>query len=63
MRSVRLTYGDVGDIEKLEKDQTLTLRLIVTDRTCLVATRTLLEMIGRWGPASGHFEQLRPIIT
>ena len=42
-------YGDVGDIEKLEKDQTLTLRLIVTDRTCPVATGTLLEMTGRWG--------------
>ena len=25
MRPVRLTYGDVGDIEKLEKDRTLML--------------------------------------
>ena len=46
MRLVRLTYGDVGDTEKLEKDRTLMLRPIVTDRTHPVATGTLLEMIG-----------------
>ena len=56
-------YGDIGDTEKLEKDRTLMLRLIVTDRTRPVVTGTLLEMIGRWGPTSGHFEQLRPVIT
>ena len=62
MRPVRLTYGDVDDEEKLEKDRTLMLRPIVTDRTRLVATGTLLETIGRWGcyiwsicaAASGH---------
>ena len=30
MRSVRLTYGDIGDAEKVEKDRTLMLRPIVT---------------------------------
>ena len=44
MHPVRLTYDDVGDTEKLEKDQTLTVRPIVTDRTCPVVTGTLLEM-------------------
>ena len=63
MRPVRLTYVDVGDTEKLEKDRMLMLRPIVTDRTRPVTTGTLLEMIGRWGPTSGHFEQLRPVIT
>ena len=37
MRPVRLTYGDVGDTEKVEKDRTLMLCLIVTDRTCPIA--------------------------
>ena len=50
-------YGDVGDIEKLEKDRTLMLRPIVTDQMRPVATGTLLEMTGRWGPMSGRFEQ------
>ena len=63
MRSVRLTYSDVGDIEKLEKDRTLILCPIMIDRARPVTTGTLLEMIGRWGPTSGHFEQLRPVIT
>ena len=63
MRPVKLTYGDVDDKEKLEKDRTLMLRPIVTDRTRPVATGTLLEMTGRWGPTSGHFKQLRPVIT
>ena len=63
MRVVRLTYGDIGDVEKLEKDRTLMLHPFVTDRMRPVATGTLLEMIGCWGPASGHFEQLRPVIT
>ena len=54
---------EARNVEKLEKDRTLMLRLIETNRTCLVVTRTLLEMTGRWGPASGHFEQLCPIIT
>ena len=63
MHPVRLTYGDVGDVEKLEKDRTLMLRPIVIDRTRPVVTGTLLEMIGRWGPAFGHFEQLRLVIT
>ena len=49
MHSIRLTYGDVGDTEKLEKDRTLTLRPIVTDWTRPVATGTLLETIGHWG--------------
>ena len=48
MRPVRLTYGDVGDTEKLEKDQTLMLRPIVTDRTRPVMSGTLLEMTGCW---------------
>ena len=30
------------------------LRPIGIDRTRMVATGTLLEVIGRWGPASGH---------
>ena len=63
MRPVRLTYGDIDDEEKLEKDRTLMLHPIVTDRTRLVVTGTLLEMTGRWGSVSGHFEQLCPIIT
>ena len=63
MCPIRLTYGDVGNIEKLEKDRKLMLRPIVTDRTCLVASGTLLEMNGCWGPTSDHFEQLHPIIT
>ena len=33
MRSVRLTYDDVGDAKKVEKDRTLMLRPIVIDRT------------------------------
>ena len=45
-RPVRLTYGDIGDIEKLEKDWTLMLRSIMTDRTCPVVTGTLLETTG-----------------
>ena len=49
MRLVRLMYGDVGDIEKVEKDRTLMLRPIVTHRTRPVATGTLLETTGRWG--------------
>ena len=57
MHPVRLTYGDVGNTEKLEKDRTLMLRPIVTNRMRPVVTGTLLEMIGRWGPTSGHFEQ------
>ena len=63
MRPVRLTYGDVGDIEKVEKDRMLMLHPIMIDRTCPVTTGTLLEMIKRWGPAFGHFEQLRLVIT
>ena len=47
MRVVRLTYGDIGDVEKLEKDRTLMLRPIVIDRTRPVVTGTLLKMIGR----------------
>ena len=47
MRPVRLTYGDVGDVEKVEKDRTLMLRPIVTDRTRPVMSGTLLEMTGR----------------
>ena len=42
---------------------TLMLRLIVTDQTRPVMTGTLLEMIVRWGPAFGHFEQLCLVIT
>ena len=38
MRSVRLMYGDIGDAKKLEKDQTLMLRPIVTDWTRPVVT-------------------------
>ena len=49
MRPVRLTYNDVGDAEKVEKDQTLMLCSIVTDRMCLVVTGALLETTGRWG--------------
>ena len=49
MRLVRLTYGDVGDAEKVEKDQTLMLHPIVTDRTRLVTIGTLLETTGLWG--------------
>ena len=63
VRPVRLTYGDIDDVEKLEKDQTLMLRPIVTDQMCSVVTITLLETTGRWGPASSHFKQLRPVIT
>ena len=44
---VRLTYGDIGDTEKLEKDRTLMLCPIVTNRTRPVVTGTLLEMTGR----------------
>ena len=47
VRPVWLTYSDVGDTEKLEKDKTLTLRPIMTDRTRPVATGTLLETTGR----------------
>ena len=39
------------------------LRPIMTDWTRPVVTGTLLEMTGRWGPASGHFELLHPVIT
>ena len=63
MHLVRLMYSDVDVEEKLEKDRTLMLHPIVTDRTCPVATETLLETTGRWGPMSGHFEQLCPVIT
>ena len=49
MHPVRLTYSDVGDTEELEKDRTLMLHPIVTDRMRPVATSTLLEMTGRWG--------------
>ena len=49
MRPVRLMYGDVGDAEKVEKDQTLMMRPIVTDRTRPVMSGTLLETTGRWG--------------
>ena len=62
MRPVRLTYGDLSDVEKLEKDRTLMLRPIVTDRTRPVVTGTLLETTEHWGcyvrsvcaAASGH---------
>ena len=47
MRPVRLTYGDVGDAEKVEKDRMLMLRPIVIDRMRSVATGTLLEMTRR----------------
>ena len=33
MRPVRLTYGDVGRVEKLESDRTLVLRPITIDWT------------------------------
>ena len=46
MRVVRLTYGDIGDVEKLEKDRTLMLRPIVTDWTCPVAVEQLWELTG-----------------
>ena len=46
---MRLTYGDIGDAEKVEKDQTLMLRPIVIDRTRSVVTGTLLETTERWG--------------
>ena len=49
MRPVKLMYGDVGNTKKLEKDRTLTLCPIVTNRTRPVATGTLLETTGRWG--------------
>ena len=49
MCPVRLTYGDIGDAEKVEKDQMLMLRPIVIDRTRPVMIGTLLEMTGRWG--------------
>ena len=48
MRPVKLTYGDVGDAKKVEKDRTLMLRPIMTDRMHPVATGTLLEMTERW---------------
>ena len=60
---VRLTYDDVGDVEKLEKDRTLMLRPIMTGQTRSIVTGTLLETTGRWGPAFDHFEQLRLVIT
>ena len=41
MRPVRLTYGDVGDAEKVVKDRMLMLHPIVTDRTCLIAVERL----------------------
>ena len=63
MHPVRLTYGDVGDAEKLEKDRTLMLRPIVTDRMRPATTRTLLEVTRRRGPVSGLGTMLRPIIT
>ena len=63
MHLVRLMYSDVDVEEKLEKDRTLMLHPFVTDRMRPVATGTLLEMIGCWGPVSGHFERLRPVIT
>ena len=47
MRLIKLTYGDVGDTEMVEKDRMLMLRPIVTDLTCPVAASTLLETIGR----------------
>ena len=49
MRPVKLTNSDVGDIEKVKKDQMLMLCPILTDRTRPVATGTLLETTGRWG--------------
>ena len=39
------------------------LRPIMTNRTCPVVIGNLLETTGRWSPASGQFEQLRPVIT
>ena len=47
MRPIRLTYDDVGDAEKVEKDQMLMLRPIVIDRTRSVMSGTLLETTGR----------------
>ena len=44
MHPVRLTYSDVGDVEKLEKDQTLMLHSVMVDRTCLVAKQRLGEL-------------------
>ena len=41
--------ADVGDAEKVEKDRTLMLRPIRTNRTRPVAAGTLLETTGRWG--------------
>ena len=49
MRLVRLMYGDVGDTEKVVKDQTLMMRPIVTDRTRPITAGTLLEMTECWG--------------
>ena len=46
MLPVRLTYGDLGDAEKLEKERTLMLRPIVTDWTCPVAVEQLWELTG-----------------
>ena len=43
MRPVKLMYGDIGGTEKVEKDRTLMLRPIVTDRTRPVTTGTLLR--------------------
>ena len=40
MCPVRLLYGDVGDVEKMEKDRTLMLHPIMTDRMRSVATST-----------------------
>ena len=45
--------------QKMESDRTLVLRPIATDRTRPVMSGTLLEMTGRWGPASSQFELLR----
>ena len=44
---IRLTYDDVGDAEKVEKDRTLMLCPIMTDRTHPVVTGTLVETTGR----------------
>ena len=49
MRPVRLTYGDVGDAEKVVKDWTLMLCPIVIDQMRPVIAGTLLETTGCWG--------------